>query len=93
MTVNITDFFQRIFGSIVIKSFFGDVELNTLGGQDIFVFISTMLQLNTKRTETPFAFIWGKNFHKYGLRAIDRKVNNMGKEFMKFSEDIIHQLI
>jgi len=52
-----------------------------------------MLRLNTKRSLTPLAFILGKDFHKYGLRAIDRKVNRMGREFMKFSEDIINQLI
>ena len=93
MTADITHFFQRVFGTIVIKSFFGDVKLDNLGGMDIFSFINTMLQLNTKRTLTPLAFILGKNFHKYRLRAIDRKVSKMGKDFMDYSEKIIRQLI
>jgi cytochrome P450 len=67
--------------------------LDKLGGEDIFDFVTNTLILNTKRSQTPFAYLFGKNFHKWGFRAIDREVDKRAKMFMAFSEDIISRLV
>jgi hypothetical protein len=85
--------FSRIFGSIVIKSFFGELENDKIEGEDIYEFVSKTLSLNSKRTLTVFAYILGKNFYKYNLRAIDREVNSRSSKFVSFCEESIGKLI
>ena len=43
LTVNITALFQRLFGNIAIRSFFGTLKDETVDGEDVFTYISTML--------------------------------------------------
>lgn len=31
---------QRIFGNVVVKCFFGDIEINKLDGQEIFAYVN-----------------------------------------------------
>lgn len=49
--------------------------------------------LNSKRSLTLFAFLFGNNFYKYNLRAIDREVNQRGLKFTSFCEGVITNLV
>ena len=59
----------------------------------MFSFLTELLDLNAKRVQTPFAFLLGKNFHKYELRAVDKEVSKRAKMVVAYSQDLIDQLI
>lgn len=91
--MSIPHLFQKIFGNVVIKCFFGEIELEPLNGEDIFEFIDKMLELNQQRWQTPLAFLLGKNFYKYGLRSIDREVTKRAEYFFAYSEQLIKKIM
>ena len=85
--MDVSNLFQRIFGNVVVKSFFGDIELSKLEGVEIFTYINEMFEGNSARALTPFAFLLGPNFYKYNIRAIDREVNNKNRMFHAFAKE------
>lgn len=40
--MDVSNLLQRIFGNVVVKSFFGDIELNKLEGVELFTYINEM---------------------------------------------------
>ena len=62
---------------MVIKCFFGDINLGDIKGKPIFTFFNEMFQLNNKRIFTPFALIIGPRYIDLNLRPIDKQVTNM----------------
>jgi hypothetical protein len=85
----VSNLFQRIFGNVVVKSFFGDIELSKLEGAEMFTYLNSIFEDNTTRSLTLFAFFMGPNFYKYNLRKIDRTVNHKNENFKKFTRKTI----
>jgi hypothetical protein len=79
--MDVIHLFERIFGTVVVKSFFGEIELDKIEGVDVFSYFSHMVELNTERAFTLFAFILGPNFFKYNIRKVDRDVNSSNIKF------------
>jgi hypothetical protein len=82
----VSNLFQRIFGNVVVKSFFGDIELSKLEGAEIFTYLNSIFEDNTTRSLSLFAFIMGPKFYKYNLRKIDRAVTQKMESFKKFAK-------
>ncbi len=78
---NVNNVLQEIFGTVVVKCFFGDVELANIQNQPIFNFFNDLMQLTVSRSKSALALIFGPKFFQYSLRPIDRKVKKMNKQF------------
>lgn len=70
--IDVNNLLQRIFGNVVVKCFFGDIEIDKLDGQEIFAFANDLFEKNVLRVRSFFAFLIGPNFTRYNLRTIDR---------------------
>ena len=47
----------------------------------MFAFINNLLIMNSQRSQTPLAFLFGESFLKLGIRAKDREVQKKTKLF------------
>lgn len=79
MDVNIM--LQEIFGTVVIKCFFGNMQLSDIGGKPVFHSFNDLMELNVTRTKNIFGLILGPKFFKYNLRPIDRQVSKLCQQF------------
>lgn len=86
VTTDLNVLLQKIFGNIVIRCFFGKIELNTIGGEPLFEFANNLLAKNYERSITLFPFLVGSNFWKYNLRAVDREMTSKIKVFRQYCQ-------
>ena len=84
--IDINHLFTRIFGNVVVRSFFGDIQLDKIEDVQIFAYVNGLFELNTKRSLDLFAFFAGNNFYKYNLRQVDRKVRDRIVKFEQFAQ-------
>lgn len=81
---------NEIYGNVVIKCFFGNIEPGTIDGENVFSFTTRLNETNNKRTFTVFALVIGPKFLNLNLRPIDREVSKMNKYFNTYATNIIH---
>lgn len=81
-----------MFGSVVLRSFFGATELPDIEGQSIFKFFHSLVDMNYRRSISVFPFILGGSFHKYNLRQIDRDTARRLQQFKRYSCDMVAKI-
>lgn len=50
---------QEVFGNVVIKCFFGDINLYEIEGKTVFEYFSHLMELNLSRSKNVFAIVFG----------------------------------
>jgi cytochrome P450 len=84
---------QRIFGNVVVKCFFGDLPLKDIEGESIFSFLNNLLEKNTKRSMTLYAYALGRYFHKLNIRKVDRDIARDNQNFQRYATSIIQEYV
>lgn len=70
MDVDLT--LQEIFGNVVVKCFFGNIQLEDIQGEPLFNFFRRMSEENVERALTTYALTVGPKFIDLNLRSKDR---------------------
>lgn len=71
--------FQQIFGNVITKTFFGDIQLQNIENKSIFAYSNKMLELNTQRSSSFYSKMLGPRFLNLNLRKVDKLVTLMSK--------------
>lgn len=74
---------------MVVRSFFGDIELSKIEGFELFSYANNLFELSTQSSMTLFALLMRANFYRYNLRKIDREVKEQIGKFEKFAREKI----
>ncbi len=85
--------FQKIFGTIVIKCFFGNIKLNAIDGKEPFDFLSDLFRKSGERNIRVSSFLFGDFLMKFGVRKIDREIKEEIQSFRKYTSATIEQII
>ncbi len=64
--------FQKMFGTVVIRCFFGNIKLNLVNGKDPFFYLSDLFKRTSGRNNRMSSFLFGDFLLKFGIRKIDR---------------------
>jgi hypothetical protein len=65
--------FTEIFGNVLIKCFFGEIELHNLEGKSIYAFVNKLFEMNTQRSSSIYSLLVPR-FLSLNLRKVDRLV-------------------
>ena len=79
--INVDALLMKMFGTVVLRCFFGATELSDIEGEPIFKFYHTLIDMNYRRSLTLLPFVLGGDFYKYNLRQIDRNTSKRIKQF------------
>lgn len=93
ITMNVNYLFTRIFGTIIIRCFFGDIHLDRIEGQDPFDFLSGLTEKFIARVLMISSHILQHRLMKYGFRKIDREINQEIQQFHQYVHKMIEQII
>jgi cytochrome P450 len=85
--------FQNIFGTVVIRCFFGDIELQLIEGKRIFEFLNDLIMKIANRNMRVSSFVFGPVLMKYGVRQIDREITREINAFREYTRRTIDRII